>query len=75
MPATFYPESTTALPFDPPERSLIKIVAGGGSGGGGGASVTVGSGDPVGTATNGSLYWDSVGKFLYVYDQDGWNAH
>ena len=74
MPS-FYPENNTALAFDPPERSLIKIVDGGGGGGGGGSNTLVGSGAPVAAGTSGQFYWDSTNKFLYVYDSDGWNIH
>ena len=43
---------------------------------GGSTSLIVGSGGPEpDLGTTGSIYWDEIGKNLYVKDVDGWNIH
>jgi hypothetical protein len=59
----------------PAADSFVFIVfygptASGGGGGGGGATITVGPSPPAG-ATNGALWWDTIGGNLYVFYDDG----
>lgn len=68
MAADFYPEGTTAMPFDDPQRSLVKIVALGVGGGGGGGTNLTGHGNPNGvvTGTAGQIYTDQDTDQLWI---------
>lgn len=63
--AASYPEGTTALVFDPEQRSLVKIVSlltSGGGGGGGGSNTSGAAFDPNGSVTGspGDIYKSAI---------------